>query len=362
MRTHFRSVILFSVLPVLPLMAASSRIYVLNNGGTTVDVIDAATNKVVQTIDGIPNSHGVIFSPDGKRAYITSETENTLYAVDTATGKKLNKLVMTAGSANIPAITKDGKKLYVCVNGVRDAQGNMLSDRGGYVDIVDVPTFTKIKSLHFNGGMHDCYVTPDGKYALGGSLGGKLLVAIDVKSDEPIWQMDFDKGVTTVAMEKAPDGSVRRLFVPLNAFRGFTVIDFPNHKEITRISLPDQPGGFLLDGKLERRNVTATHGGGITPDGKMLWIASRAANAVFAYSLPDLKLLGHVSTPTREGAKHPVDGGDPGWLCFSADGKTVYVANAAVNSVSAIDVKTMKEVARIPVGEQPDHVETLVVP
>ena len=48
-------------------------------------------------------------------------------------------------------------------------------------------------------------------------------------------------------------------------------------------------------------------------------------------------------------------------LCTS-DSKTIYVANAAANVVSAIDVKTMKEVARIPVGKQPDHVETLVLP
>src|SRR5215813_12834730 len=34
----------------LPLTAATDLIYVANRGGTTIDVIDAATNKVVQTI------------------------------------------------------------------------------------------------------------------------------------------------------------------------------------------------------------------------------------------------------------------------------------------------------------------------
>jgi YVTN family beta-propeller protein len=56
------------------------------------------------------------------------------------------------------------------------------------------------------------------------------------------------------------------------------------------------------------------------------------------------------------------NGGDPGWIAFTADGKIVYVANAAVNSVSAIDARTMKQIAEIPVGEQPDHVFTLVLP
>ncbi len=45
------------------------------------------------------------------------------------------------------------------------------------------------------------------------------------------------------------------------------------------------------------KNDAPAHGSGVTPDGKTLWIASRDSNAVFAYSLPDLKLLGHVPTP-----------------------------------------------------------------
>ena len=137
MQSHFCWLIYFWILLAMPLAASTSRIYVLNNGGTTVDVIDPATNKVVQTIEGIPKPHGVIFSPDGTRAYITSESENTIYSVDTKTGKTIRKLVLSPGSANLPAITKDGKRLFVCINGLRDDHGNMLSDRGGAVDIVD---------------------------------------------------------------------------------------------------------------------------------------------------------------------------------------------------------------------------------
>jgi YVTN family beta-propeller protein len=362
MRTYFRRLSYLWILLAIPAAASTSRIYVLNNEGTTVDVIDPATNKIVQTIEGIARPNGVVFSPDKRLAYITSENEDALYAVDTKTGKTIKKLVLSPGSADLPAITKDGSRLFVCINGVRDEKGNMLSDRGGVVDVVDAASFEKIKTLPFKGGMHDCYTTPDGKYVIAGSLGGKFFVVIDVKTQQPAWEMNFDKGITTIAMETGTDGSTRRLFIPLNTFRGFAVIDFAAHKEIARIKLPDEPGGFLLGKKLERRNVTPTHGCVIAPDGKTLWIASRGSNAVFVYSLPDLKVLGYVPTPKLEGAQHPVDGGDPGWLTFTADGKTVYVANAAINSVSAIEAKTRKVVADIPVGEQPDHVETLVLP
>ena len=40
----------------------------------------------------------------------------------------------------------------------------------------------------------------------------------------------------------------------------------------------------------------------------------------------------------------------------------IYVANSGANSVSAIDMTTRKEVARIPVGEVPKRNATVVIP
>ena len=65
--------------------------------------------------------------------------------------------------------------------------------------------------------------------------------------------------------------------------------------------------------------------------------------------MPDLELLGGV----------PV-GGDPDWLTFSPDGKSVYVGCAAPDWVSVVDVKAIKEVARIPVGFVPKRNITAV--
>jgi YVTN family beta-propeller protein len=38
------------------------------------------------------------------------------------------------------------------------------------------------------------------------------------------------------------------------------------------------------------------------------------------------------------------------------------VCNTAENTVSVIDTNTLKEVARIPTGEGPKRIETLVIP
>src|SRR5438132_1401590 len=70
--------------------------------------------------------------------------------------------------------------------------------------------------------------------------------------------------------------------------------DFAGRKEIEKIKLPDEPTGY---GAQEQRLGSPSHGIGVSPDGRSLWVTSLMANAVFVYSLPDLKLQGNVALP-----------------------------------------------------------------
>jgi YVTN family beta-propeller protein len=63
-----------------------------------------------------------------------------------------------------------------------------------------------------------------------------------------------------------------------------------------------------------------------------------------------MKPLGFVKT-----------GNTPDWLALTPDSKTAYVANAGSNSVSAVDIASRKEIARIPVGEVPKRNRTVVM-
>ena len=57
-----------------------------------------------------------------------------------------------------------------------------------------------------------------------------------------------------------------------------------------------------------------------------------------------------------------VETGQGHWQCFSPDGKMLYVVSAGLDWMHVVDTKTMKEVARVPVGANPLHVEMVVVP
>jgi YVTN family beta-propeller protein len=283
-----------SLLFTLPLLASSVRVYQTNSAGDDVHIIDPATNKVVQTIKDIEVPHGVTFAPDGKRAYITCEAEKTLWAIDTKTGKAISKIPLS-GHPNNLSISKDGQRVFVAI-----------AMSPGAVDVIDTAALKNIKSIPVKGAVHNTYVTPDGKYAIAGSVGGKMLTVIDEQTLQIAWELPFDLGVRPIAFEKAADGSTGRMFVQLSGYNGFAVVDFKTHEEVSRIKLPTEPSGGHAEGG------APSHGIGVTPDGKTLWVNSSPANAVFIYSLPDLKVLGYVKT-----------GDVPDWITFTPDSKMI---------------------------------------
>jgi YVTN family beta-propeller protein len=333
------------ILLALPALATTARIYVTNSAGDTVDVVDPSTNKVVQVIKGIEVPHGVNFSPDGKWVYISNETARELDIVDQKSGTIVNRVPLSGHPNNI-AVTKDGRYVLVCI-----------ASAPGALDIVDPKAGKLASTIPTKGGLHNVYITPDQKYAVAGSVAGKRMTVFDLQTQAIAWDMEFDGGVRPMTIEKNPDGSTSRIFVQLSNLHGFAVVDFAKRQEVARIKLPDGPYG-----KAEWRMGTPSHGIGIAPDGKTLWVNSVLANAVFEYSLPDLKLMGHTALPEVKNQAGASSGSVPEWITFTPDGRMVYVSNSADRSVSAIDTETLKQVARITVGEVPKRINTLALP
>ncbi len=154
----------------MPLAAATTRIYVTNRAGTTISVIDPATNKVVETIKGIESPEVVRFSLDVSQLYIAVRSEDFLYVVDRKSGKYIKKVPLS-GWANDAAVTRDGKLILVCIRNT----GTKAEDVGA-LDIIDSKTLQKIKSIPVRRGLHDLSVTGDDKFAAAGSPGKFITV------------------------------------------------------------------------------------------------------------------------------------------------------------------------------------------
>ena len=326
--------------------AGAALVYVTNSAGDSIHVIDTTTNKVVQVINGIEAAHGINFAADGSKVYVSDESTSTLDVFDRKSGKLIKKIELSARPNNI-AVSKDGARIFVAI--ARDP---------GAVDVIDATTLTRAKSIPMHGSLHNLYVTPDGKYLIAGSISKKLVSVIDLSTDSIAWEHQFDKGVRPMAIEANPDGSTKRIFVQLSDTDGFAVIDFAKREEVARITLPDLHTGIELNAG---EAAGPSHGIGVSPDGKTLWVTSIPQNAIFAYSLSDVSLVGHVALPELNLPGRSPGGAVPNWVTFAPDSRTVYVSNAGLRSVTAVDAQAMKVRAVIPVGEVPKRINTLVM-
>lgn len=333
----------------LPAFAATVRIYVTNSAGDAIDVIDPSTHKVVQQIKDIVGAHGIAFSPDATRVYVSNEETSTLDVFDRKTGKLIKKVQLSDHPNNI-SVTKNGDRIVVAI-----ARG-----KGG-LDIIDAATLTLKKTIPANGGrLHNVYVTPDNKWVVGGSIPQKTFYVFDLQKEEFAWAMPMDLGVRCMAIETNPDGSTKRVFAQLSSFNGFSVIDFAEQKEAARIKLPVVSPEFDAGGY---RDNEPSHGIGIAPDNKTLWVTSIPNNAVYEYSLPDLKTIGKVDLPSEKLPGHAAPlSAVANWVTFTPDGKELYVSNSGMRSESVVDTVAMKVTNVIPVGEVPKRVNTLVIP
>jgi YVTN family beta-propeller protein len=327
-----------AMIVLAPAMRASDhhvRILQTNSAGDNIHIIDPETNKVVGVITGIEVNHGVAAAPDGSRIYVSDEAQSTLDVVDAKSLTVMSRIPLSGHPNNI-AIGKDGRRVYV---GIIQAPGG--------VDVIDTATLKNVKTLPTKGSIHNPYVTPDGRYIVAGSIAGKSVNVFDAQTEQTAWTLEMDLGVRPMTFSTNADGSTKWLFVQLSGFNGFAVVDFAARKEINRIKNPDLPPG--------KATVPAgsdpSHGMAVTADGKTLVVCSRLNNYLYSYSLPDLKLIG--------GAE--LGGKGAGWVTLTPDGKTAYVANPVTNDVSVVDIKSLKEVARIPVGYVPKRNTTAVL-
>lgn len=312
------------------------RILQTNSAGDNIHVIDPATNEVVGQITGIEVNHGVAPSPDGTRIYVSNEADITLDVVD---GKTLQviKQIPLSGHPNNLSIGRDGKRVYVPIR-----------SEPGAVDVIDTATLTLAKTIPTNMPIHNTYVTPDGTFVLAGSMEGKAIQLIDTKTETLAGSIPLGFGVRPMAMTTNPDGSTKWVLAQLSELNGFVVVDWATRTQIKRVVFPDvTPGKKALPARGE-----IAHGIGVTPDGKTLVATSKPNTALYAYSLPDLTLLGTVD----------MEGKGPSWVAITPDGTRAYVSNSDTNDVSVIDIKLLKEIARIPVGFSPKRNGVWITP
>jgi YVTN family beta-propeller protein len=298
----------------IPLLAAQSRLYVADENGNAVTVIDAQSNRVAATIPVSPGPQAVAISTDGRYLYVSSSGRNQLDAVDLRT-LKVVKSAAVGLKPGCLAVSPDGRRVFLCLDG-----------QAG-LDVVDTAPMQRMRTIDFAGGgaPRNLYITPDSTRMI--ATGDRKLTIINVRSEKPEFTIPVDGAAEAVAIDSDKDLVIHRLFVQVAGFKGFEVIDYAARKVTEKVALPAAPSALA---------VTADH--------KTLWVA--AGDSVAEFSLPDLKKIATI----------PADHGVAGIVC-SADSRRCFVSNSGAGSgsgtVSVIATAEAKELVRIPVGKTP---------
>ena len=102
---------------------------------------------------------------------------------------------------------------------------------------------------------------------------------------------------------------------------GFDLVDLKKGKVLGRYHAED--GGGVIGNR--------THGAGLTPDEKELWISDQKGKRLFVFDVQ--------ASPPVQTAKLELSQGGHGWVCFSLDGKIGWN-----HTPDIFDVKTKKKI------------------
>jgi YVTN family beta-propeller protein len=326
-------------------------IWVSNMMGGGIDVVDPDTFRIVSQIKCVSSPDRVEFSPDGNTAYIPDRVEHDITVVDTRTGAIETKIPLI-DRPNTAVLSRDGKILY---SGIWPLNGE--ENERGYIQVIDTSRRKVVRTITMAGGIHDTWMSPDGKELLAMSPEGRFMDLFDTRDDRLIWVCCHKAEIGTMNMEAGPDGSTSRIFFSYAGYPGIVVISAGTGKELERVPYPVPTSGpykGIAPASGNGKDL-GFHGGEISPDGKSYWVMQ--GSWVREFALPGLKFLGEVQLALDDQAGlayRPIIEGS--WLTISPDGRKVYAVRPGRDLLSVIDVKTLKEVAQIPTGEYPLHI------
>lgn len=334
-------------------MSTSARelLYVANMHGGDMMVIDLTEAKVIETvemervaIDGQEMAMQVDSlwpSPDGSLMYASRypaplgrergdiRLPGDLVAFDTDTNAVSWKLPLSSQPNHISA-SPDGRFVYVPIR-----------DRN-YIEVVDTGRREAVAQVPCGWGPHGTEISADGSRLYVGTIWGHTLSIIDTASLECVRRIPMQEAVRPFVITD----DERTAYVQLSRLHGLEVVDLERGEVSATVHLPRLPAGIQMPLKV---SYTVNHGMRMLSDESTLYAAASIADYIAVYSLPDLRLRSTIPT-----------GREPAFIKLSRDERILCVPNRLENTVSLFSVDDEREVERVPAGDYPNRMATVV--
>jgi PQQ-dependent catabolism-associated beta-propeller protein len=294
-------------------------LFVSNELGRTITVIDADTRQPIGDIAVPGRPRGIAVSGDGRRVYVAlSDTvrqkagpADGIVAIDIAERHIIDRLPAGTDPEQF-AISRDGHWIYASNEDAGTATGIDLRTR-------------KIAGRFVVGlEPEGVAISPDDRWVYVTGETSNTVSVIDTRAQRVIANVLVPSRPRAATFSR--DG--RTAFVTSEIGRALTIIDVRTHAATATIAITDsgaKPVGVAL-----------------SPDERLAYVATGRANSVAVVDL----------AARRQVASIPV-GRRPWGIAISGDGRTVYTANGLSGDVSVIDTGTRQVVATIKAGAGP---------
>ena len=289
-----------------------SRIYVPNSGSNTVDVINPTTYKIIGHFRVGKQPQHVTPSYDLKTLWVLSDLGDSETRIDPATGKK-GKTLYVEDPYNM-YYTSDGK--YAIVVAERKKQLNFLNPHTmKLAHALSVPC-RGIDHMDFSA---------DGRYLIASCEFSGSLIKVDVAKQAVIGELKLPNAGMPQDVKLSPDGKV--FYVADMDANGVYEIDGDTFKVL----------GFIPTGK-------GAHGLYTSRDSRVLYVSNRGEGTISLIGFAERRVVEKWTLP---------GGGTPDMGGVSADGKVLWLSGRYSRQVYAIDTANGKLLARIKVGKGP---------
>jgi YVTN family beta-propeller protein len=290
-----------------------ARVYVPNSGSNTVDVIDQRTAKIVDhfAVGALPQH--VTPSWDLRTLWVTNDTGNSLTPIDPRTGRH-GRPVRVLDPYNL-YFTADGRRAIVVAEAHRE------------LDFRTPHSMRLTKALHLPqcAGVDHMDFTADGRRALVSCEFAGRMVVVDLLRELVVKAIDLRAGAMPQDVKLSPDG--RTFYVADMAAGGVWLIDARRMRK-------------------ERFQPTGRGAHGLYPsrDSKLLYVSNRSAGTITLISFRTRRPVRTWRIP---------GGGSPDMGGLSADGRVLWLSGRYNSQVYAISTVTGRLLHRIPVGHGP---------
>jgi YVTN family beta-propeller protein len=291
------------------------RVYVPNNKGDSLSVIDPTTYKVIETVPVPHSPEHVVPSWDLSTLLINS---------DTAPGEALTPIDPTTGKVGTPIPVDDPYNLYFTPDG---KYAMVMAELRRQIHFIDPKTFEMRDNLNVDcEGVNHADFSPDGRYFIASCEFSGDLLKIDTEKHKIIGKIHLPhEGAGPQDVKISPDG--RTWYVADMHANGVWVL-----------------GGDTFTTPTLLPTGAGAHGLYVSRDSRYMYISNRGEGSVSLLEFATGKLVAKWQIP---------GGGSPDMGGLSPDGKVLWLSGRYHGEVYAIDTTDGHLIARIPTGAGP---------